>query len=227
MSVRTIEQLNDFLSGELAWRKKELADIRTLIEGGALKESRRNALLRCGVTMLYAHWEGFIKAAACGYLEHVSMQRLLYSELSPIFVAIGIRQLLNNASTSKRSRDHNALVGFFLSRMSERSALPYKKVIDTESNLSSIVLRDIIEKLGLEYSLYETKEKLIDEDLLSSRNTIAHGTYLQTTVSGYIDLLTQVLDMMELFRNQIENSAISRTYRLSPHIPPAPSSSQG
>jgi hypothetical protein len=117
MSVRTIEQLNDFLSGELAWRKKELADLRTLVEVAALKESRRNALLRCGVTMLYAHWEGFIKVAARAYLEHVSMQRLLYRELAPNFVAVGIRQLLNHASTSKRSRDHNALVDFFLSRL--------------------------------------------------------------------------------------------------------------
>jgi hypothetical protein len=214
MSVRTVEQLNDYLSGELAWRKKELADIRTLAEAATLKDTRRNALLRCGVTMLYAHWEGFVKAAGCAYLEHVAMQRLRYSELSPNFVAVGIRQLLHNASTSKKPRDHNALVDFFLSRMSERSALPYKNIIDTESNLSSIVFRDIIEKLGLDYSSYATKEKFIDEELLNSRNTIAHGTFLQTTLSSFIDMVTQVFDMMELFRNQIENSAITRAYRL-------------
>jgi hypothetical protein len=43
MSVRTIEELVDFLASELAWRKKELADLRTLLENATLKESRRNA----------------------------------------------------------------------------------------------------------------------------------------------------------------------------------------
>ncbi len=224
MSVRTTEQLNAFLSGELAWRRKELTGIRRLVEAATLKDSQRNALLRCGVTMLYAHWEGFVKAASCAYLEHVSMQRLRYSELAPNFVAIGIRQLLHNASTSKRSRDHNALVDFFLGRMSERSSLPYRNVIDTESNLSSTVFRDIIEKLGLDYSPYGMKEKFVDEDLLNVRNTIAHGTYLGTTLSIYIDMVTEVFGMMELFRNQIENAAITRAYRGLPGVPAPPRS---
>ena len=118
MSVRTIEELSDFLADELAWRKKELADLRSLVENHTLKEGRRNALLRCGVTMLYAHWEGFIKASGGAYLQFVSMQRLTYRELTPNFVAVGIRQLLQNAATSKKSRDHSALVDFFLTRMS-------------------------------------------------------------------------------------------------------------
>lgn len=215
MSVRTIEQLSDRLADDLAWRKKELADLRALVESATLKDSRRNALLRCGVTILYAHWEGFIKSAATAYAEHVSLQRLLYRELAPNFIAIGIRPVLHNALASRKARDHNALVDFFLSRMSERSSLPFRNVIDTESNLSSIVLRDIAERLGLDYSQYATKEKLIDDKLLNARNTIAHGTYLQTDLYGYIDLLTQVLEMMELFRNQIENSAITRSYRVA------------
>jgi MAE_28990/MAE_18760-like HEPN len=213
MSVRTIEDLSDFLADDLAWRKKELAALRALVENNALKESRRNALLRCGVTMLYAHWEGFIKASGSAYLQFVSMQRLLYRELSPNFVAVGIRQLLHSASTSKKSRDHNALVNFFLTRMSERSSISYKTVVDTESNLSSTIFRDVVEKLGLDYTPYEAKGKLIDEKLLNSRNTIAHGTYLQTDLSGYIVLQDEVLGIMEEFRNQIENSAITKSYR--------------
>ncbi len=214
MSLRTIEELSDFLADELAWRKKELADLRALVEQKALQESRRSPLLRCGVTMLYAHWEGFIKSAACAYLQFVSLQRLLYRELSPNFVAVGIRQLLQSASMSKKSREHNVLVRFFLTRMSERSSIPYKSVIDTESNLSSAVFRDVVEKLGLDYSPYETKEKLLDEKLLNARNTIAHGSYLQTDLNGYIDMQDEVLGMMELFRNQIENSVITKGYRL-------------
>jgi hypothetical protein len=71
-----------------------------------------------------------------------------------------------------------------------------------------------VERLGLDYSSYETREKLIDEKLLKSRNTIAHGSYLATDLDGYIDLQDEVLGMMELFRNQIENSAIKKSYRL-------------
>ena len=49
---------------------------------------------------------------------------------------------------------------------------------------------------------------------MNARNTIAHGSYLQTDLSGYIDVQDEVLGLMELFRNQIENSAITKAYRL-------------
>jgi hypothetical protein len=38
MTIRTVEELSDFLADELAWRKKELADLRALAENNTNKE---------------------------------------------------------------------------------------------------------------------------------------------------------------------------------------------
>ena len=76
MSVRTLEQLYDFLSGELAWRTKELVTLKALVEQTSPSRERRRVLLRAGVALLYAHWEGFVKRAGSAYLEFVDLQRL-------------------------------------------------------------------------------------------------------------------------------------------------------
>lgn len=63
MALRTAEQLSDKLSEELVWRKKELSEVKSLIET-KFPPYKHNALIRSGICLLYAHWEGFVKLAA-------------------------------------------------------------------------------------------------------------------------------------------------------------------
>jgi hypothetical protein len=94
--------------------------------------------------------------------------------------------------------------------------IPYKDSVNTESNLSSKVLRNILAILGLDYSVYSTKEKLIDEKLVWSRNSIAHGEYLMVDVATYLELHEQIFALMTTLRNQIDNAATLRQYRAVP-----------
>jgi hypothetical protein len=212
MSVRTLEQLSDKLAEEIVWRKKELTAIRLMIESGSLSIDRRTALLRGGVALLYAHWEGFIKAASKLYLEFIHYQRLTYSQLSKNFIAVGIRNLLNKGNQSSKIRFHLDVVDFFSNRINQRSNLPYKDGVNTKSNLSSDVFKEIIETLGLDYSEFETKQMLIDELLLKNRNTIAHGEYLLITLDEYLELHNQILQIIERYRTQVENAAALKHY---------------
>lgn len=107
-----------------------------------------------------------------------------------------------------------AVADFFVRRMAESSDIPYKDGIRAESNLSSRVLREIVESLALDYSYYETKEKLLDEVLLRSRNSVAHGDFLSITREIYSDLHEEIVAMMEQFRTQIDNAAARRLYRV-------------
>lgn len=213
MSIRTIENLYDSLTEEIIWRKKELSDLRTLIEAKSLGASKRDALLRAGVSLLYAHWEGFIKAASGAYLEYVAMQRLRYDELTPNFIAFSMKNKLNEVGQSNKAKTHNQIVEFFLNNLGDRSSIPYKSGVNTKSNLSSSVLYNIVNMLGLDYSFYETKEKLLDERLLASRNNIAHGRFISVDVQDFIELHEQIIGMMEDFRSQIDNSAVLRRFR--------------
>jgi len=81
----------------------------------------------------------------------------------------------------------------------------------------SIILRE-----SDEASKYELFQRLNTGGSPLSEQEVRNS--IQTDLSGYIDMLVQALDMMELFRNQIENAAIMRAYRVSPGISPAPRS---
>jgi hypothetical protein len=212
--MRNLEQLSDSLARDLVWRKKELADLKSLIETAKTSSSKEKALLRSGITILYAHWEGFVKTAASNYLEYVATKRLRYDELSSNFVALALKTKLSQVNETNKATVFTEAVDFIRSQLNERSSVPYKNVVQTGANLSSSIFKEIVCLLGLDYSFYETKQILIDEQLLARRNNIAHGEYyMQLEKRDYLDLHYQVIGMMDTFRNQIENCATCESYR--------------
>lgn len=216
MKIRTLEDLNQRLTDDLIWRKKEIAALQGLIETKSFNNTKNNALLRSGVTLLYAHWEGYIKTAATSYLEFVARKKLTYDELAINFVAIAMKTKLNEASETNKATIFTEVANFMLTQTKERSSIIYEDVISTASNLSSSILREIVCILNLDYSFYETKEVIIDEKLLRRRNAIAHGEYLSLDLEEYQQLQDEMLVMMENLRTQIENSASLKLYLRNP-----------
>lgn len=212
MKIRTTEQLVDEIDADLSWRRKELTDIRYQLQQSTGNRTRQNVTTRAAVALLYAHWEGFVKAASETYLEFVCMQRCRNSELARSMLAIVVRSKLNAAGSSKKILSHLEVVDFFRGEMDERSALPYKSAIRTESNLSSRVLLDILDTVGIDPSAYESKMHMIDNQLLAKRNHIAHGSELDVEVDDYLFLHSEVMSLMNLLRNQIQNAAVMRHY---------------
>jgi MAE_28990/MAE_18760-like HEPN len=211
--IRTPNDLNDRLSEDLAWRKKELSALKGLIETKSLHPQKNKVLTRSGIAILYAHWEGYIKCAATAYLEFVSMQRnLRYCDLTDNFIAIAMKSRIDEAASSKQATIHNEVIKFLLENMEERIKIPKEGVITTGSNLSSHVLRQILALLGIDYQPYQMKQVLIDEKLLAKRNCIAHGEFLDVDVDSYRELHREVIDMMDLFRDQIENYVVQKLY---------------
>lgn len=211
MKIRTLEMLSDYLSRDLAWRKKELTDIRRIFQL-SVHSTRRRALTRCGIALLYAHFEGYTKQAGKAYLEYIAAQRLKNSELSSNLRAVTLRELLSSVEGSRRPSAYQPVVDLFESQDEVRAKIPFKTAIDTESNLSSRVLREIIFILGLDYSTYESKQMLIDSRLLGRRNHIAHGEPIDIDDEDYDELHHNVILLLNLLRNQIEVAATSRSY---------------
>ncbi len=180
----------------------------------ARQPDERRSLLRASVALLYAHWEGFIKEGSLVYLEYVKWQRLTNRDLSKNFLALSARSKLRAIQQSDGISAHLALAEFFLNEMSSRCDIPV--MIGTKANLSSIVLREIVLTLGLDFSEFSTKANLIDERLLDKRNTVAHGEYLLIEENDYEQLQEQVLWMLDRFRTQIENAIALKKFLSNP-----------
>jgi hypothetical protein len=213
MKLRTSAAIIDYLDGDLIWRKKELTQFKFLLDASGGRLDRRDALLRAGLTLLYAHWEGFVKSAARGYLAFLAYQRLKYRELAPNFIALSARTLLRGASASDKIKLHLEVTEFFLHGLDAVCEIPVRDGITTRANLSFRVLKEILDTLGLDVRPYETKKTLIDEALLESRNTIAHGDYLAVTPDRWEELHREVIGMMGILRTAIGNAVVLSQYR--------------
>lgn len=211
MTARTLEDLSDLVADDLIWRKKEMTAVTNLFARAS--RGTKNALLRSFVALLYAHWEGFIRNTTQRYLEFVAVRRLSYSALTSNFVALSIHKRLREAVSQRNLTATIELVDLLRAGMGSRSRIPYREGIHTESNLSSSVLRSIMVTLGLDYTSFETKAQLIDERLLSVRNDIAHGEYLLIDEGAALELAAEVRQMMEHFRDLVENAVVTGQYK--------------
>ena len=212
MSIRTAEQLSDRLATDLAWRKKELSEMKSLIEAKNVSDQRHKVLVRSGVCILYSHCEGFVKLAANSYLEYVISKRLTYQELSSNFLALAMKEKLKEAKETHKPSLYIPVCEFFLSELNQRCILP-KDVISTASNLSSEILKEITYILGIDFSIYSPQSPLIDTKLLKTRNEIAHGEDSVFDRDEYLELHREIIGMLDIFRNQIENAAIQKKFR--------------
>ena len=211
MKIQTLEQLNDLLDRDYAWRRKELSSLVLSVKsakGLALKTA-----LRAGVALLYAHWEGFIKNAAENYLIFVAAKQLKYEELSNCFLALCLKRKLTICENTNKSTTHTQVIEFIMNQSSERAYLPCDNVIKTGQNLKSEVLKEILTTIGLDFSLYELKSNLIDVQLLNMRNCIVHGEQLQIDKKEFLQLYKEITFIMYSIRIDISNAACQQMYR--------------
>jgi hypothetical protein len=183
MKARTETEVLELLDDEFAWRRKELSAIWADVTSAAT--GSHPALLRAGTALLYAHWEGFVKAASEAYVEFVARRRLPYRELCPGLLALALRNGLTALTITDDATAHVVFVEFVLGDLGSHARLPKLGVIKTGSNLNSRRLKTIVLTLGLDYSAFELKENLIDNQLLDWRNKIAHGRFLCPTAADF------------------------------------------
>lgn len=169
-------------------------------------------MLRASLCLLYAHWEGFIKEAATGYVCFLALQGLKFRDVTPNLVALGLRSEIQEAGQSNLSTYHTDLTQRIMGRQDEPFRPDWDNAIDSGSNLSSRRLRQVLCAAGIEDEEYISKGPIIDERLVKNRNSIAHGQGVLIDQDEYDELHEIVIQMLDLFRNHIENAAATGTY---------------
>lgn len=227
MNLTPIDKLEKRLAKEWAWRRKELTGFALL--SVFLSEEQRssaptvheNTLLKMFVVLLYSHWEGFLIAAAKAYCEFLNSENLKYRDLVDSFTVYCILDKFDGEFPKKFSACADA-VTIVNGGLNEHLKINTSKHISGKSNLNTEVLKEILQKLGFSYTPYELQANLIDEVFLALRNAIAHGEQRELNKAELRELYGKVIDMMEIFKDQIANSAQGKTYLRSTFRPAAP-----
>lgn len=216
--IRTVEALDQEIDAEIAWRKQELTTALHLVQQSSGADRRAN--LRSGVVILYAHWEGWIKAVAQLYVRYVNTKSIPYDSLSEAFLGNALKTKMSSIEEASAPLVHNQFASFMRTELSKGATLS-EKLVQTESNLSSRVLFDILDRLGLERRpLYTFRANRIDSDLVHKRNTVAHGEYLDLTLDDFRLLRTDIMELLELFTDDVRNAAATGKHlaRPSPQV---------
>lgn len=213
MKIKTIEKLQDHLDKDLAWRKKELINLRLWVH-----QTQNLMYCRMGLVMLSAHFEGFIRSAANYYVVYVSYQKVPLKQINTNFVAIFFRSILEKDKETKKISSYKKKLDEIIKAYSESEFfVKYTEdapIIKTESNPTSTVFREILTSIGLPYTSYETKNNFIDGDLLSNRHAIAHGERTKISCEEFYTTFDTILEIMETFKSQIIQAALENSYMI-------------
>ena len=196
--------LQDALDGGLAWRIKEIDDLRKAAR--TAEKTRQRSFIRAGIAILYAHWEGYVKSAAENYVNYIACQSIPYRDLRPCFIALGLRAELVTMASAGRFATSTAAVEFLLRSLDKPAKLPMKGAVDMDSNLSSTVFANIAGWIGVDTSRYETKFHFVDESLVKRRNQVAHGEYLELDEPAFQNLVDETIQLIRWFKTDIENA---------------------
>jgi len=210
--MRTTSELNDSLSRERIWRIRECSSILDLAGRSTSVTVQHGIYLRAGAVLYYSHWEGFVKRAATYYLKHVALQRISLAQMCPSILRLFMKQqLLPTATVEKWEKLGDRL----LNDPTYAPKLSHKAQIDTASNLSSHVFGTICSTIGMSSSNFTHYYAEIDSLLLKNRNSVAHGEQNPEFYLADLEKSKElVIALITLFKDEIENLAALRSYRI-------------
>ena len=176
-----IEQFEDYIHDDLAWRKMEISQLFRIFNDAESKEVVTKSI----VLLLYAHWEGFLKKCFKCYLKYVSERKVKIKKLTVNFKAIELKSLAQQCIDDDGLNLAKELQ--FLNKQEKIAEKPFKisidvdndfdeDIINTKHNLSSKVLKNICDIVGIVYNnAMQARATYIDSVLLKHRNSIGHA----------------------------------------------------
>ena len=207
----TERDLSDQFDADLTWRRKELSDMKSAIRNA--DQPARPALLKALVTMAYAHWEGYVRTCANRYFQHLTLKKRPFSDFErQIYINSFLRRVDALTQTRGNLESRCKLINDILDHGGSRFAYVNPDLIDTGSNLSADVMKDICLICAVDGAHFEERRTFIDWIILRRRNAIAHGQQEFINEADIDGLVADILALMEHFRNLLENKSYMKTY---------------
>lgn len=215
MKINGIEDFEDELVEDLAWRKREMINLSFAVEAEST-DLQKSVLVRAGISLLCAHWEGYIRHAANAYIILISSQKIKVKELKDNFLTLKVKKKISQVSVSKKTSVQQTLVQEIIEIMETDFTIQYidkpgKRIINTDSNLNYELFQEILQVLDID-NIYETKRHYIDAMMLKNRNSIVHGEKVFFDKFDFVSLFNQVFEIMESFKGQLIQNADEEKY---------------
>lgn len=207
--------LNDVraeLEEELTWRANEMRFFRNrLTDLSDVADQERYC--KSLVVMLYAHFEGFWKAAFTIYLSELNRMSLSCGVAVDNIVAASMAELFQSLNDPNKKSDffrksapddtglhrfgrHAEFAGRLQDVLASTVDVPIDLVLDTESNLTPTVVRKTLFRMGFDHEEFKSDEGTVNQ-LLRRRNDIAHGSARSgVQVTAYRTLESSVMGIM-------------------------------
>ena len=213
MKIKTIEKLEEMLESDLLWRRKELINIRLLIDD---KQNNidNDILIRSGIALLCAHWEGYVRFVANMYVVYVGDTNVKTKDLKENFLALLLKKDIISSGVTEKTSVHTKLMDKVSDAMESKFYIKYtddNRIIKTNSNLSYELFDEILRSINIE-NKYELKKNYIDYNLLKRRHEIVHGEKTDFEIDDFISTFEIIIDILEEFKNQIISAAEKKVY---------------
>lgn len=214
--METLSDLQDQIQRDLAWRKREISDLR----GAVQIAEKTDYLCRAGLVLLCAHWEGFLKKVASLYVEHVFAQDVRINQLAPHIVAIAYFDDVMRASEAKypgSEENHVRLARKIAASFNQRVSVPAWDA-HTEGNPGTGVVERIMRSIGLDLqlgmdsALWSTTRVFINEQLVGDRHRVAHGDGFKVGKESVLERSERLLSLLDSLVDLVMHAAEEKAY---------------
>ncbi len=215
--MSTLDLLQDKIQRELAWRKREVSDLRSL---AMRSEETDFHIFRSGQVLLCAHWEGFLKKTAKLYLDHVFSQNIRLRDFAPNIIAAALFRDVMKAADAEYpgSEEHHVRLAKGLVDGFERFDARCTWDVKTEGNPGSDVLKRVLcstgvdESLGMDDAKWSTTLFFINDQLVRDRHAIAHREGLRIPKVSFLERAARLLELLDTVALIFLDTAERRAY---------------
>lgn len=223
------ESLLEELENEYTNRMNELVEYENFMAINSQDEEFNENYRKMLIIMLYSYFEGFCKNALLFYTDYLNRTNVIVSEIKHGLAAATIeRYFLNLANSNykpvnlgERALKEDGILQLYGRRREffseyfdivEKTLCIPDTIVDTESNLKSCVLKKLLYKLEIDFTIVDEFQADINE-VVNKRNAFAHGERVRgVTENEYLKYREKVTNLMNELKSTIYDSFYNKKF---------------
>ena len=228
-NLNDTEGIREEIEREYTNRFNELNRYENFLAASTATDEFQSSYRKMLIVMLYAYYEGFCKKALEIYAEYINSSHECVKNLKVEIASSTLRDefkkledsnylplqikgdALKNDNKLQRFGRRSEFFAAYEQHMHKTVNLP-DDIINTESNLKPHILKSLLYRLALDYTIVDSGQATINK-LIGLRNSIAHGDISRSIMKEeYDDFKKAVFLVMESLKREIIENYRNKGY---------------